>query len=50
LAGTILGGKAKKTTQTMSSSNNTVLLGISDIAGDVLKQLLLHTKASELYA
>jgi hypothetical protein len=50
MAGTILGEKAQKTIQTMSSSNNTVSRHISDMAGDVLKQLLLHIQASEFYA
>ena len=49
MAGIMLGEKAKKNTQTISSSNNTVS-SISDMAGDVLKQLLLRTQASELYA
>ena len=35
---------------TMPSSNNTVSRRIGDMAGDVLKQLLLHIQASELYA
>ena len=34
----------------MSSSNNTVSWCISDMPGDVLKQLLLCIQASELYA
>jgi hypothetical protein len=34
----------------MSSSNNTVSQRIIDMAGDVLKQLLLCMQASELYA
>jgi hypothetical protein len=42
--------KAKKTIQTMTSSNNTVSRRISDMAGDVLKQLLLRIQASELCA
>ena len=33
----------------MPSSNNTVLRRFSDMAGDILKQLLLHILASELY-
>jgi hypothetical protein len=37
MTGTMLGGKAKK-------------LFISDVAGDVLKQLLLRIQASEFYA
>jgi hypothetical protein len=49
MAGTMLGEKAKKTIQTTSPSN-TVSLRISDMAGDVLKQLLLCIQASELYA
>jgi hypothetical protein len=49
MAGTILGEKAQKTMQTMSSSN-TFSQRISDMAGDVLKQLLLCIQASELYA
>ena len=44
--GTMLGEKAKKNIQTMPSSNNTVSRRISDMAGDVLKQLLLCMKAS----
>ena len=47
LAGTMM---AIKTIQTMPSSNNTVSRRISDMAGDVLKQLLLHIQASEFYA
>jgi hypothetical protein len=50
MAGTMLGEKAQKTTQTMPSSNNTVSRRISDMAGDVLKQLLLRIQASEFYA
>ena len=42
MAGTMLGEKAQKTIQTMTSSNNTVSRCISDMAGDVLKQLLLR--------
>ena len=34
----------------MTSSNNTVSRRISDMAGDVLKQLLLHVQGGELYA
>jgi hypothetical protein len=34
---TMLGGKAPQNIQTMSSSNNTVLRRISDMAGDVFK-------------
>ena len=49
MAGTLLGEKAKKTIQTMPSSNNTGSRRISDMAGDVLKQLLLRIQASELY-
>ena len=48
MAGTMLGEKAKKN-YTMSSSNNTVLRCLSDMAEDVLKQLLLHIQASEFY-
>ena len=48
MAGTMLGEKAKKT-YTMSSSH-TVSQHISDLAGDVLKQLLLRIQASEFYA
>jgi hypothetical protein len=44
------GEKAQKTIQTMSSSNNIVSQRISDMAGDVLKPLLLRLKASEFYA
>ena len=50
MAGTTLGEKAKKTIQTMSSSNNTVSRRISDMSGDVLKQLLLCIQASKFYA
>jgi hypothetical protein len=46
MAGTTLGEKSKKTIQTMSSPNNTFS---RDMAGDVLKQLLLRIQASELY-
>ena len=49
MAGTILGEKTKKTIQTKPSSNNTVSQHISDMAGDVLKQLLLHIQASKFY-
>ena len=38
--------KAQKIIQTMSSSNNTVSRCISDIVGDVLKQLMLRIQAS----
>ena len=48
MAGIMLGEKAQKTIQTMSSSN-TDLQRISDMAGDVLKHLLLRIQASELY-
>ena len=34
----------------MTSSNNTVSSRIGDMAGDVLKELLLHIQASEFYA
>ena len=44
MAGTMLGGKAKKTIQVIPSSSNTVSQCISDMAGDVLKQLLLPYK------
>ena len=50
MAGTMLGEKAKTTIQTMPSSNNTVSRRISDMAGDVLKQLLLRIQASQFYA
>ncbi len=40
MVGTMLGEKAKKTIQTMPSSNNTVSRRISDMAEDVLNQLL----------
>ena len=49
MAGTMLWEKAQKTIQTISSSNNTVSQCISDIVGDVLKQLLLLIQASEFY-
>ena len=49
MAGTMLGEKAKKNVQTMPSSNNTVSRCISDMTGDVLKQLLLRIQASEFY-
>jgi hypothetical protein len=50
MAGTMLGEKAQKTIQTMHLSNNTVSRHISDMVGDVLKQLLLRIQASEFYA
>ena len=50
MVGTMLGEKAKKTIQTMPSSNNTVSRRISDMAEDVLKQLLRRVRASEFYA
>ena len=51
MAGTLLGEKDKKKyIQTMPSSNTAVSRLISDMAGDVLKQLLLRIQASELYA
>jgi hypothetical protein len=37
MAGTMLGEKAKRTKQTMPSSNNTFSRCISDMSGDVLK-------------
>uniref|UniRef100_A0A674C2Q6 DUF4371 domain-containing protein n=1 Tax=Salmo trutta TaxID=8032 RepID=A0A674C2Q6_SALTR len=49
MAGTMLGEKDPKNKQTMSSSNNTVSRCISDMAGDILKQLLLCIQDSELY-
>jgi hypothetical protein len=48
MAGTMLGEKDPQNIQTMPS-NYTVSWCISDIAGDVLKQLLLRIQASELY-
>jgi hypothetical protein len=50
MAGTMLGEKAKKAIHTMALSNNTVSGRISDMAGDVLKQLLLRIQVSEFYA
>ena len=50
MVGTMLGEKAQKTIQTMPASNNTVSRRISDMAGDVLKQLLLRIPDSEFYA
>jgi hypothetical protein len=50
MAGTMRGGKGQKTIQTMSSSNNSVSQRIHDMAGDVLKQLLLLIQASKFYA
>ena len=47
--GTML-GKGPKKLQTMPSSNNTVSQRISDMAGDVLKQLLLGIQAREFNA
>ena len=47
---TMLGEKAKKTIQTMPSSNNTVSQRISDMAEDVLKQIIHRVRASEFYA
>ena len=48
MAGTMLGEKAQKTIQTMSSSNNTVSQHTSDMAGDVLKQLLLRIQVNSM--
>ena len=59
MAGTMLGEKAQKTIQTMPLSNNTVSRCINwmigtlwtiDMAGDVLKQLLVCIHGSEFYA
>ena len=50
MAGTIMGEQAQKSIHTMPSSNNAVSRRISDMAGDVLKQLLLRIQTSELYA
>ena len=50
MVGAMLGEKAKNTIQTMPSSNNMVSRRISDMAEDVSKQLLLHTRASDFYA
>jgi hypothetical protein len=54
MAGTMLGGGDYTDNdfikQTMTSSNNTVSRRISDMAGDVFKQLPLHIQASEFYA
>ena len=50
MAGTMLGEKAQKTIQTMPPSNNTVSQCISDMAGDILKQILLRIQPSEFYA
>jgi hypothetical protein len=49
MAVTMLGEKAKKTIQTTSQSNNTVSQSISDMAGDILKQLLPCIEASKFY-
>ena len=49
MAGTMLGEKAKKTIQTILHQT-TFSRRISDMAGDVLKQLLLRIQASEFYA
>ena len=49
MAWTMLGEKAKKPTQMMPSSN-TASRRISDMAGYVLKQLLLCIQASEFFA
>ncbi|KAM9854312.1 zinc finger BED domain-containing protein 5-like [Aulostomus maculatus] len=46
MVGTMLGEKARKTIQTMPSSNNTVSRCISDMVEDVLKQLLHRVRAS----
>ena len=48
MAEAMLGEKAKQNIQ--PSSNNTDSRHISDMAEDVSKQLLLHTRASEFYA
>ena len=50
MTGILLEEKVQKAIQTMPSSNNTVSQRISDMAGDVLKQLLLRIQASEFYA
>ena len=49
MSGTMVREKAQRTVQTMPSSNNTVSRRISDMTGDVLKQLLLRIQASEFY-
>ena len=50
MVGAMLGEKAKKTIQTMPSSNNTVSRRMSAMAEDVLNQLLHRVRASEFYA
>ncbi|KAL3978913.1 hypothetical protein ACER0C_017463 [Sarotherodon galilaeus] len=50
MVGTMLGEKAKKTIQSIPSSNNTVSWRISAMSENVLQQLLLRIRHSEFYA
>ncbi|CAI5657525.1 unnamed protein product, partial [Oreochromis niloticus] len=50
MVGTMLGEKAKKTIQSIPSSNNTVSRRISAMSENVLQQLLLRIRHSEFYA
>lgn len=50
MVGTMLGEKAKRIIQSMPSSNNAVSRRISNMAEDILKQLLHCIQASQFYA